>query len=328
MRKRILLIIILFAGIVPAFAQMLPDSTVQVVAYWELGDKQHYRMDKVKYKVEQGDTTVVEKSAEILEFEVIAADEETGYRVKMTTMESQHSDPTEEAFEEKWLERFGADVQYFETGPNGDFLRVLPIEGLEEQLEALTDAILDELAGKNPDMDRSQFVPLIRSMLTPEAVMETVEGEIAPLFMYHGSRFDLGTEYEIEDEIPSIIGDGTLKMNGRFWVDPELTDDYSVIIHMTKEADKEQVKPLVKSIVGSILQSLAAGMEGNDEALSAVEDAFKDASIKVVDYLYEEVHLGSGWPIDWGFSREFMLEIDGRQQGQIEERSFQIIVEE
>ena len=93
MKRLIPILAGLFAGIMPAFAQMLPDSTVQVVAYWELGDKQKYQVETAKYRIAQGDTTVVEKSAEIFEFEVVAADEEKGYRVKVTSLETQYSDP-------------------------------------------------------------------------------------------------------------------------------------------------------------------------------------------------------------------------------------------
>ena len=46
------------------------------------------------------------------------------------------------------------------------------------------------------------------------------------------------------------------------------------------------------------------------------------------DYLYEEIHLGTGWPIDWSFSREVLIEIDGEQQAQLVETNIRIIVEE
>ena len=44
--------------------------------------------------------------------------------------------------------------------------------------------------------------------------------------------------------------------------------------------------------------------------------------------LFEEIHLGTGWPIDWSFSREILMEIEGLQQGQLVETDIRIIVEE
>ena len=163
MKKLIPLLAALFAGMIPAFAQMLPDSTVQVVAYWSLGDKQKYQLESVKYQIAQGDTTVVEKTAQILEFEVVAADEEKGYRMKVTTLETEYSDPTKEAVDEAMQEQLGSVAYYFETGPNGEFLRVLPVEGLEEKQEAVAQAVVEAVKKKNPAAAQLNLLPLVLS---------------------------------------------------------------------------------------------------------------------------------------------------------------------
>lgn len=328
MKRLIPILAGLFAGLMPAFAQMLPDSTVQVVAYWELGDKQKYQVESAKYRIAQGDTTIVEKSSEILAFEVVAADEEKGYRLKVTSLETQYSDPTKEAIEEAILKQRGADAYYFETGPNGEFLRVLPIEGLEEQQEALAQAVWEAVKEKRPEAAQLNLLPLIRQTLTPEAVVMTATGLISPLFMYHGNRFDMDDEYPIEDEIPAFIGSGTLKMAGTFWVDEDLTDEYSVVLRMFKEAGQEQLKPLLGAIMDTFVQSLASTPEDADEAQAAVNEALQTATMTVEDFLYEEIHLASGWPIDWSFSREVLIDIDGEQQSQLVESNIRIIVEE
>ena len=328
MKRLIPLLAGLFAGLMPAFAQMLPDSTVQVVAYWSLGDKQKYEVESAKYRIVQGDTTVLEKSAEILEFEVVADDEEKGYRLKVTTLESSYSDPTKEAIEEALRKQLGSVTYYFETGPHGEFLRVLPIEGLEGRQEALAQAVLEAVKEKNPAAAQLNLLPLIRQTLTPEAVVQTATGEISPLFMYHGNRFDLSEEFPIEDEIPAAIGSGTMKMTGSFWVDEDLTDEYSVVLRMFKEADQEQMRPLIEGILGNLIQSMAPSPEEGLEAQAAIDEAFRDAQMSVEDYLYEEIHLGTGWPIDWSFSRETLIESEGQSQAQLVESNIRIIVEE
>ena len=68
--------------------------------------------------------------------------------------------------------------------------------------------------------------------------------------------------------------------------------------------------------------------EDADEAQAAVNEALQTATMTVEDFLYEEIHLGSGWPIDWSFSREVLIEIDGEQQSQLVESNIRIIVEE
>ena len=327
MKKVVLLFLGLLAGILPVFSQMMPDSTVQVVAYWDKGDRHVYQMESVKLNVAKGDTTVVEKSAELLEFEVISADEEAGYRVKVTSRDSQISDPTQAAIIEKMRERFGTSVYYFETSPYGEFLRMLPIEGLEEQTDTMVEEIVDavmEKTGAGAE-NRPALLAVIGQMITPQAIMTSVVGEISPLFMYHGSRLDMNEEYAFEDEAPNLIGGGSVKMNGRFWVNEDLTDEYSVVLQMYKEADQEQVKQFITSFLGGMVQPFA---QGEEDVMTSVEEVYKDAKVNVEDYLFEEVHLDTGWPLEWYFTRKVLIEMQGQSQEQIIRKSVKLLFEE
>jgi hypothetical protein len=327
MKKVALLLVGLVAAMVSSFAQMMPDSTVQVVAYWEAGERHVFQMEEVKLNIAEGDTTVVEKSAELLAFEVVSADEEKGYRVKVTSLDSQISDATKAAISEKMRERFGGDVYYFETSPYGEFLQVLPIEGLAEQTDALVEDVVEAVMQKTGtgEENRPALQALIRQMITPESMMTSVEGEISPMFMYHGSRLEMSKEYTFEDDIPNLIGGGTVRMNGRFWVNEELTDEYSVVLQMYKEADQEQVKQFVTSLLGGVVQSFAA--EGED-AKASIEELYKDSKIDIEDFLFEEVHLDTGWPLEWHFTRKTLIQMQGQQQEQIIRKSVKLLFEE
>ena len=59
-------------------AQMMPDSTVQVVAYWEVGDKIDYTMTERVYRMdEEGNETQTSSVSEALHFEVTEATDST-----------------------------------------------------------------------------------------------------------------------------------------------------------------------------------------------------------------------------------------------------------
>ena len=74
MKRSILLLFSFFACLISASAQMMPDSTVQVIAYWEVGDKYNYQVEDSKYKVKNGtDTTDVERAAHLLTLEIVDA---------------------------------------------------------------------------------------------------------------------------------------------------------------------------------------------------------------------------------------------------------------
>lgn len=329
MKKVVLLFLGLLAGILPVFAQMMPDSTVQVVAYWDVGDKYLYQKESVKYNIAEGDTTVVEKTAELLEFEVVSADEEKGYRVKVTSRDIQISDPTKAAIIEKMRERIGGDVYYFETSPYGEFQQVLPIEGLEGQTDAVVEDIVDAVMKKNEAGAeiKPMLLALTRQMITPESMVASVEAEISPLFMYHGSRFGLKDEYPIEDTIPVPLTGGVLKMNGRFWVNEELTDDYSVVLQMYKEADEEEARQLMTSFMGGMVQALS-GVQKDGNEIPSVEEVFKEAKIEIEDFLFEEIHLDTGWPLEWHFTRRTQVEMEGKSQKQLIDNTIKILFED
>ena len=54
MKKTILIILGLFSGILSAFAQ---KDTVEVIAYWQVGDIYRYNVEESQYKIVNGTET-------------------------------------------------------------------------------------------------------------------------------------------------------------------------------------------------------------------------------------------------------------------------------
>lgn len=76
MKPRICLTILAFAFIVPAAeanAQLMPDSTVQITAYWQKGDQMTYDYRSTECLVEDGDTVRLRSYSDIRTIEVIDA---------------------------------------------------------------------------------------------------------------------------------------------------------------------------------------------------------------------------------------------------------------
>ena len=77
---------------VSSHAQMPSDSLVQLVAYWELGDKFSYNTSTTKSQIVGKDTTVVEHETDITTYEVVAADDKM-YRLRYTTSNESSNNP-------------------------------------------------------------------------------------------------------------------------------------------------------------------------------------------------------------------------------------------
>lgn len=88
---------------------MMPDSTVQIVAYWEFGDKYACNCERSSKKVDQkGGTVSVEYSSEIMEFEVVGKTD-TSYQIKLTYYDEESSDPQDQLINDI-MEKCGANL--------------------------------------------------------------------------------------------------------------------------------------------------------------------------------------------------------------------------
>ena len=324
-RFPIFLTAILWAG--SAFAQMMPDSTVQVCAYWNVGDKYHYQIEESKYKIDnQKDTSDVELSAEILTLEVVDATDST-YRVRVTSDDFQHSDYNRMAIQEEILQQFGSMPYEFETDEFGTFKRlIIKDEDLDNFYRAL-DIMVDRIAEERglADEGKPALKAMIQALLTRERLIAAYMEEITPLLWFHGLRLSQDAKVDYQTEVPSFFGDGsTIHMDGQFWVDEELTDEYSAVLHNVTKADPDDMRKYVKAFVGTAANALGA----EDDVEEAADEIFKDASIELIDDAYEEVHLDTGWPINYDYVRTIRVKMQGQEQEQVQTRTVTIIIED
>ena len=65
-------------------AQIMPDSSVQICAYWTPGDKYAYEAREEKFKIDdQGDTTLVYRQSERRVFEILSQTKDR-YKIGLT----------------------------------------------------------------------------------------------------------------------------------------------------------------------------------------------------------------------------------------------------
>ena len=323
MNRFIFLIFGLFAGIVPAFAQMMPDSTVNVVAYWEVGDKYNYQVEEAKYKVVGSDTTDVQLSAHIMTVEIVDATDTT-YRVRVHTDDYQNSDYEQMAMTDEVVELFGNTPFEFETDEYGTFKRLLIDDEDWDAIFAMVDAIVEKIAESQDSnvQEQAVFKQMMRSLFTKEMITELYLQEFAPLLQFHGLQFTPGEEAEYEQEIHSVFGDdSTIRMDGRIWADKELTDDYSVVILDESEADPKGMQQYVIAFLGQTLAS--AGLDAYE-----MEAAFADAEISLRVLVFEEIHLDTGWPLDFETKKIIGVRGDGVEQQQVQFKAVTIILED
>ena len=297
--KRILFLVplLLWACCGTCKAQMMPDSTVQIVAYWSLGEKYNYQVEEEKGVISGADTTIVEKSAEILTMEVVDETDST-YTLKISYDDFQHSDYARMAANEAIEKIYGKTWFLVVTDTYGSFLRVeVPDEYTQAGHTAISETI-NSMADENdlPEEGRQAVESMMKALLTPDAFTLAAMGEIAPMLFFHGARFSLPDEYEYEEDMLGLLGDGgTIRTTGRIWVDERYSDEESVVMRIFREADPESTKPYILSVFASMLQPFVEG--GGELDKDGLEELYSQFGIAMEDYVVEEIHLGSGWPL-------------------------------
>ena len=323
--KKLLTVLGALLGAFAASAQMMPDSTVQVCAYWEVGDKYNYQVEQTKYKVlNRTDTTDVELSAEILTLEVVGATDST-YRVRVSADDYQHSDYQRAAWQEEILQQFGNTPYEFETDEFGSFKRVIiDQKDLENAYPAL-DAVIDRIAAEQglDENGASALQAMMRALFTPERLIALYEEEITPLLAFHGLRMEQDAKVDYETEVPSLFGDeSTIAMKGSFRVDKDLTDDYSVVIHNTMEADEGDMRKYLKAFFGTAAEAMGTDSNIQQEA----EAALQDAEMSLVEDSFEEIHLDTGWPLNYDYMRIIRIKGGGEEREQVQTKTVTIIL--
>ena len=309
--KRLLTVIFLLALAAGAYAQMMPDSTVQVVAYWELGEKVRYQVEESKRKVSGTDTTLVEKSAEIITLEVVDVTDST-YRINVSYDDFQHSDYARMAANDALEKAYGKTTFDIITDQYGTFLDIeLPDHFAEEGDAAIDEMVAGASRDKGLSKEEQKVVSLfVKSLISPDAFTQAAIAEISPLLFFHGGRYGLSEEIEYDDEVQSLFGDAST------------ITTLSSSVRLYQEADRDELQPYLASVLSQMTGAFAPD---DEDAMKEVEEFLEDSEMYLEDYVVEEVHLPTGWPIAYIHTRYVGMTVDDEVSEQIIRRSVEIM---
>ena len=182
MKKLYALLPILAALVVPgkASAQMMPDSTVQIIAYWEVGDQVDYTSLKREYDIDaEGNETQKSSSSETVHFEVVAATD-TSYTLKVTYDDIFDIRTSEFSLTDEELASLPNPAYLIRTDEFGTFQG---IENMEELTAAFQSAapIISKAFERSIGSDGKEVIDiLVQEMTSPDVITRSVISDIAP----------------------------------------------------------------------------------------------------------------------------------------------------
>lgn len=310
MKKKLVLFIGLALIALNASAQLMPDGTVQIVAYWELGDEAAYRYTTRNEKIEGNDTTITKATSEVRVFKVIAQTDST------YTLETRYKDVSSAtasgAVADLTAKIGSAGVLHTVTNELGTVKYFADLEDLAGNLQKSISKIVDEYYKSLDKETKKNFDKkamnnyLSQMVATPSALQATAINDVAPMLQYHGVHLDTSATYTMPMNF--TMGNGeVVTYNSTMYVDSAETDSTFVVIRTHTHAEGEEVYPMM---VASLITSLSARTDASPEEIrEAAIEMIDEQGLKMVfdDYSMMTIHLPTGWPVEHLTARDIVV---------------------
>ena len=337
--KRIITITAALLTALGAAAQMMPDSTVQIVSYWQVGDKYAYTCERSSKEVDaQGDTTSREYSMETMEFEVVGMTDET-YQLKLTYKDSEYSNEMNQAIHDIMDEIAGDYSVLFSTSRMGTLMSIDNLPELtaayEKAIGPLTDLIMKSLSPEEIEgLDLEGLMQqLMSSLANPQSIQTSILDDIGRLFFFHGARLQPGETYSMEEPLNFIMpGMEQMTAETKLWAEKDLTDSFSTVCRTYTAATigEETMKSAISGQVNTTYDHIQMADSLRTEIGNAFDDFMNQTKIKAVweQYTSEEIHLETGWPLSFYQDKYVLIEAGDDRQEKIESYYMEIILHE
>ncbi len=319
-----------------AAAQMLPDSTVQIVSYWQVGDKYAYSCERSSKEVDaKGDTTSREYSIETKEFEVIGMTDDA-YQIKLSYKDSEYSNEFNQAIHDI-METVGDNSVLFSTSRTGSLKSIDNLPHLlalyEKAMEPLAELVMQSLTPEELEgFDVKGYTQqLISAIANPQSIQTAILDDIGRLFFFHGARLQPGETYSMEEPLNFILpGMEQMTAETKLWAEKDLTDSYSAVCRTYTDATigDESMKSAISDQINMTYDHFEMTDSLRTELGNTTDDVIAQTDLKAVwkQYTSEEIHLATGWPISYYQDKYIMIEVGEDRQEKIDSYYMEIIL--
>lgn len=281
MKKKILTLFFLLIGIT-AFGQInMADSTVQVIAYWDKGEKQNYTITEEKIKLKGIDTTLVEKNSYDVEISVI---EQTDSSYTIQWLYKNFKTNSTSPIVQKLRGIINDMKIVYKTDELGEFVEVVNWEELKDYNQKIVSQVAKEFEG-TPEIDKV-IGQTANIFATKEAFESASIKEIQQFHSFHGAKYKLNEDLECQIKAPNVLGTEPFDCYLLVYLDEINEVDNNYILRMTQEFDSEQLTNAAFDYLTDIATNLKIAPPKRDE-LKDIINEIQTAS---------RIH-GTGWII-------------------------------
>jgi hypothetical protein len=220
-----------------SFGQInMADSTVQVITYWETGEKQDYVISVEKINLKDADTTSREMTTYEVEVTVLNSDKDF-YTIQWLYKNIQTDNPNP-AFQKLMKITNGMKV-IFKTDEVGIFLEVVNHKEIKDYTQKAILSLKNDFR-EIPEMEKV-LNQAEATFSTKEAIETVCIKDIHQFYTFHGAKYTLGEILEGKTKAPNVYGSEPFDADFTVYLDEINEPDDTYVMRAAQEIDKEQL---------------------------------------------------------------------------------------
>ncbi len=318
--KRFLLIIAMVLAYLPAFSQInLKDSTVQVVAYWQKGEKYFYDTKSYELLIENGDTSTLFEINGRFSIEVIDSTANS-YKLKykqentpvLKPLSADDDTVTRMVFNvmEKYMDKINIPVVFI-TDEYGTFQDIEGIDILQKEMYSIVANMVKDfekefnsiLLVDVTEEEKKQIMAVVEELFS-KAILEQYKDkqsiynnfkEIVNLLTFHGAKLNLNKMYRSSSkEVLPVYGDTEIDIEETFYVYEYNPETSWIYIDYYKKYNPEQLNELAFNMAQQIASNVEKKAGKLPEGSEIKREDMPEFTINC--YTGVQVHTNTGWP--------------------------------
>lgn len=250
--KKFTLFSLLNLCIMALFAQInMADSTVQVVSYWDKGEKQNYTITLEKIKLKGEDTTSKELISYDVEVSVTGATKNS-YTVQWDYKNFKTNDKNELTQE---LSKINKNMQViYKTDEMGGFIEVINWKEIRAYNQKAI-AVLRKKFGTAPEIEK-MLKQIENSFSTKEAIEAASIKDIQQFHSFHGGKYKLHEEISDKIKVPNVLTNIPFDADYSLYLDEINETDNNYIIRSSQVVDSTQLMDATFQFLSNLAKSM------------------------------------------------------------------------
>lgn len=214
----------------------MEDSTVQVIGYWDMNEKQTYTITDEKFKISGSDTT----ASEFLKYSVdISIVDSTANSYTINWHFCDFDIQTDNPITQKIMTIAEEMNVTIKTDELGTVKEVVNWEEIRDYIYKATSMLKDEFK-EIPNMEK--VIGQIEAMYSSKESIESAAiKEIIQFYTFHGGKYKLGEQIRTATKTNNMYGGEPFDTELLLWLDEIDPDDNNYIIRMKQVVNSEQL---------------------------------------------------------------------------------------